>query len=123
MLGRLESKETVLKRNISPRRSKDMNKDMQEVASPVHLRSPKLPASPTEIKVESVNSFDPILRKSMEHDPGTMFNSKRSSAPRTRTIHGYRVPYPDDKPKVLRDPESYVNKMDLQFYANGDGGG
>lgn len=113
MLGRLESKETVLKRNITPQRSKDMNKDMKEVASPVHLRSPKLPSSPTAIKVESVNSFDPTMRKSMEHDPGTIYASKRSSAFRKKTKFGYRVPHPDDKPRNLRDPDSYVNRMNL----------
>lgn len=123
MLGRLESKETVLKRNITPQRqrSKDMNKDMKEVASPIHLRSPKLPASPTGIKVESVNTLDPAKRKSIEHDSGTIYSSKRSSGLRKKTKFGYRVPHPDDKPKILRDPGSYINKMDLQFLNNGDG--
>ena len=61
----------------------DINKDMKDVASPVHLRSPKLPASSTEMKVESVNLFDPTVIRSMENDAGTLYASKRSSVPRT----------------------------------------
>jgi hypothetical protein len=45
----------------------------------------------------------------MRDDPSIMLSTKRSLNNKT-TKYGYRVPYPDEKPKTLRNPSNYVNK-------------
>jgi hypothetical protein len=68
--------------------------------------SPKFVGSPSKIRVENLRKTPKLA---MRDDPSIMLSTKRSLNNKT-TKYGYRVPYPDEKPKTLRNPSNYVNK-------------